>query len=127
MLLRCAKTYGRETDMEWKRLVLASVFGGASVAGGAAEAADVHGMVRDSAGAPIAGAIVSLADDARGVTEDVYSDSKGQFRLETSLQGDLSVRVRQFYFDDYRGKVHLSKSTSLANDVTLVRHAPDSH
>jgi sugar lactone lactonase YvrE len=89
----------------------------------AALAGDVHGVVRDGAGAPIAGAIVSVADNARGVTEDVYSDASGQFRLSTALTGDLSLRVRKAYFNDLHAQVHLTKDSSVNDDFALVRTA----
>jgi streptogramin lyase len=91
----------------------------------AALAGEMRGVVHDASGAPIAGAIVSLADDARGVTDNVYSDAKGRFRLATTLTGDLSVRVRKAYFDDLHGKARLTRDASLVEDFAMVRTVSD--
>lgn len=85
----------------------------------AAHAGEMRGMVQDASGAPIAGAIVSLADDARGITDNVYSDAKGRFRMLTGLTGNLSIRVRKPYFDDLRSKIHLTKNSALVKTFAM--------
>jgi len=115
--------------MNGERLFIGSVLIGALWIASAATpalAGDMHGIVHDAKGVPIAGAIVSVADDRRGVTENVYSDSEGHFRLPTALTGDLSVRVRKFYFDDLRTQVHLTKNASIEEDFAMVRTVSDS-
>lgn len=71
---------------------------------GGASAARVGGSVVDSAGKPIAGAIVTLTD-AKGRAESVYSDGAGAFALEAGLKGSLTLRVRKRYHEDYTAKV----------------------
>ena len=110
-----------------RRLIVSALIGALWIAGatGSALAGDLHGVVHDAKGAPIAGAIISLADDTRGVTENVYSDADGHFHLVTALAGDLSVRVRKFYYDDLRAKVHLTTDASIEEDFALVRTSAD--
>lgn len=67
-------------------------------------ATHVSGSVVDSAGKPIAGAIVSVID-RKGRTESIYSDAAGAFSLDASLSGKLSLRIRKRYHEDYTGKV----------------------
>ena len=64
------------------------------------QAASVKGKVVDSSGAPLAGAIVSLAND-NGRTESVYSNAEGTFSLNTGMTGKLALRVRKRYHDDH--------------------------
>lgn len=115
--------------MESQRLYVVSALAGALWIAGStamAVAGEVHGIVHDANGAPIAGAIVSVADESRGITENVYSDAQGHFQLVTALTGDLSVRVRKFYFDDVRTHVHLRKNDSVGQQFAMVRTASDS-
>ncbi|MCK9284611.1 MAG: carboxypeptidase regulatory-like domain-containing protein [Rhodocyclaceae bacterium] len=72
-----------------------------------ATAARVAGAVADSAGKPIAGAIVSLTD-AKGRAESVYSDAAGMFALDAGLKGTLTLRIRKRYHEDYTAKIAAS-------------------
>ena len=62
--------------------------------------ATLTGNVQDRAGKPVAGAIVTITDTARGFGESVYSDKSGRFSLETRLSGAVALRVRAPYFAD---------------------------
>lgn len=106
-----------------RRGVAAGVAAGAALGAQAALAGEMRGVVRDEGGMPVAGAIVSLGDETRGVIDNVYSDAEGRFRMVTGLTGDLTIRVRKPYFDDLHGKASLTKSGRLEQTFALKRTA----
>ncbi|MCK9284039.1 MAG: carboxypeptidase regulatory-like domain-containing protein [Rhodocyclaceae bacterium] len=63
------------------------------------QAAGLHGKVVDTRGAPVAGAIVSLAN-GKGRTESVWSGADGSFSLDTGMRGKLALRVRKRFYED---------------------------
>lgn len=65
-------------------------------AGVARDDAVVHGQVTDSAGAPIAGALVELLPPrGEGVLRGVVTDGEGEYRLGGLAPGAYHLRVRQ--------------------------------
>ncbi|MBI3156514.1 MAG: carboxypeptidase regulatory-like domain-containing protein [Burkholderiales bacterium] len=78
----------------------------------------VSGAVVDGDGKAVAGAIVTLADK-RGVSESVYSDAVGGFRLATGLQGELDFWVRMRYYRDDTRKLALPAGATTSVKVTL--------
>lgn len=87
---------------------------------GAAHAGTLSGEVRGSDGRPVAGALVSLADAQRGVSESVYTDAAGRYVLRTRrVAGRLGMRVRQAYFRDWRADIELAAAQRLRRDVRL--------
>lgn len=60
----------------------------------------ITGQVLNLQGKPIAGAIITLSSDSEMRSESVYSDGFGQFRLDSSLRGDIRIRARAPYFGD---------------------------
>lgn len=92
----------------------------AGAAPGAAHAGTLSGRVVGSEGRPVAGAMVSLADAQRGVTESVYTDASGRYALVTRrVSGRLALRVRQAYYRDAREELDLATAQRLRHDVTL--------
>ena len=86
-----------------KRLAAATlVLGAASYV----QAGTVSGTVVGDSGQAIVGAIVTLSDK-RGISESVYSNDKGEFRLETKLQGELDFWARKRYHRDDTRKLAL--------------------
>lgn len=104
---------------------LVGALGGVALVAGVAGAGEVRGVVRDGAGAPVPGAIVSLADAKRGVTENVYTDAQGRYRLTTTLTGALKMRVRRPYFDDAASTVRLGAAAALTREFALARTTGD--
>lgn len=88
--------------------------GGASLA----QAGTVSGTVAGEDGQAIAGAIVTLSD-ARGVSESVYSNDQGEFRLTTGLQGELDFWVRKRYHRDDARRLTLPATATKSLKVTL--------
>lgn len=74
-------------------LLCAGVFAYATV-GGAQNPVVLNGLVTDSSGAPVPGAIVSLVGTALRAT----SDDRGEFRLHGVGQGLAEIRVRRIGF-----------------------------
>ncbi len=53
------------------------------------------------------GVLVRVTDDASGVSEAVYTNAKGEYRLVTRLEGKLHMRARSPYFKDAKAKINL--------------------
>ncbi len=90
-----------------------------------ATAARVTGTVADSAGKPLAGAIVTLTDTL-GRAESVYSDGAGSFTLDAGLKGALTLRIRKRYHEDYSARLAAGArgkplAVTLANITELKR------
>lgn len=83
-----------------------------------AQAGTVSGAVAGEDGQAIAGAIVTLTDK-RGVSESVYSNDRGEFRLATKLQGELDLWVRKRYHRDDTRKLALPAAAKTSVKVTL--------
>jgi virginiamycin B lyase len=79
----------------------------------------VSGQVNDDRGAAVAGAMVTVSDEKRGVGESVFSDRNGRFELRTSLQGPLNVRVRKPYFADHAADLALGASERVSLKVGM--------
>lgn len=71
-------------------------------------AAGIDGHIVDGDDAPIAGALITLFRADNLYSETVYSDNKGQFHLDTALEGKLSLRARVPRFADVQQTVDLS-------------------
>ncbi|HUI60061.1 MAG TPA: carboxypeptidase regulatory-like domain-containing protein [Steroidobacteraceae bacterium] len=73
----------------------------------------LRGVVRDTNGRALAGALVTLSDTERGVSESVYTSRTGRFEIHPALiSGHLHLRVRQPYFRDFDGEVQLAAMAS---------------
>jgi streptogramin lyase len=100
--------------------LVAALAAAAVLAAPAARAGTLSGRVRDADGKAIPGAMVTLTDAARGISESVYADAGGRFVLVTRrIGGKLALRVRQAYFRDVRGEVELGASQKLRRDVSM--------
>lgn len=85
-----------------------------------ASAMSFAGAVRSTSGRPVPGAMVTVADDTRGIAESVYADARGRFEIDTRhVTGAARLRVRAAYFADYSGDVVLEAGTGTRRDITL--------
>jgi hypothetical protein len=67
-----------------------------AVAAGNAEGQIVSGRIRDSAGAPVAGAMITISHGSPFHSVTVFSDDDGHYRLAApSAVGPYNVRVRR--------------------------------
>jgi len=75
----------------------------------------VAGSVHDSAGAPIPGVQVVIADSPFGVR----SDSLGKFRLPTMREGTLDVHFRRMGFDSTTVRTELGRDSVVTLAVVM--------
>lgn len=67
---------------------------------GPVQAASVEGRVTDAEGRPLAGALVSLSNEARDRKETVYTAADGRYAIHSPFTGALSVRARAHALQD---------------------------
>lgn len=84
-----------------------------------APGAVLQGRVLAGDGQPLAGAIVTLNSDERGIADSVYTDAEGRYTLTTDLQGNLTLRVRKRYHRDDLRTLELGAAATLAVNATL--------
>lgn len=65
-----------------------------------AEAAAVRGRVTDAAGRPLAGAMVSVFNEAQDRKETVYTALDGTYAIRSAFAGNLTVRARAHALQD---------------------------
>lgn len=97
------------------------VVAGALLAGQSALAAAIDGKVVDGDDAPIAGALITMFRADNLYSETVYSDNKGQFHLDTALEGKLNLRARVPRFADAQQTVDLSAKGSAKAEFKMRR------
>jgi virginiamycin B lyase len=91
----------------------------------AAESGVFTGSVRDTAGKPVAGAIVTFSNRsfARGTT--VFSDSQGRFRLPPLEAGIYDLRVRRIGYKDFtQSEIALGDGTTKIDPKLEVETEP---
>jgi len=92
----------------------------ALLGGYAACAGTLDGTVRNADGVPMAGVMVRVTEAAGGGnSEVVFSDVHGSFRLKTSLQGRLNVRLRAPYYQDLQDVLDLDSRASVTRIYAL--------
>lgn len=77
----------------------------------------VNGLVRDSAGVPIGGALVAVA----GTTLTVETDEQGQFRLAKVSPGELSLRIKRLGFMPDTVRVAILAGQTASVNIVLTR------
>jgi virginiamycin B lyase len=88
---------------------------------GVTHAAMLTGTV-SSGGRPVTGALVTLADDERLVSETVLTDATGRYQLATKLTGSLRLRARAQLSADQSVSVQINKGDEkLRNSFNLKR------
>ncbi len=78
----------------------------------------VRGVVRDVAGAKVAGADVFLIETLEGAT----SDSAGRFAISTALRGPATIVARRIGFAPARLPINTADAVSI--ELSLARQAP---
>jgi len=77
----------------------------------------LSGRVTTTDKRPIAGALVTLFSEDKHISETVYTDVSGQYRMNTTKAGGFILRVRAPSFSDQLQNIHLKKGESLVIDV----------
>ena len=91
---------------------LAGVLAAAMLTAGLpAWAATIVGTVQ-SAGKGVTGALVTVATADGLVSQTVYSDASGAFRLDTNLDGKLTIRARAPMLADELHKIAVPKGNA---------------
>lgn len=84
----------------------------------AAQATTLSGVVKNGTDTPIAGAMVTLRNNA-GLAESVFTNQSGAYHLSTRLSGDLEMRFRKRYYQDVVKRVAMKKDQASTVDVEL--------
>jgi len=85
-------------------------------------AATLTGLVATADGQPVAGALVTLWNEARNRKETVYSDAEGKYRLDTGFAGKVRLRGRAPHVPRLQRRVRPSAPTTASNNMlALVR------
>jgi len=91
-----------------------------ALSSGSVYAGTLSGTVKNTEGAPQAGVIVRITESAGGLnSEMVYSDAQGRFKLQTTLQGKLNVRLRAPYYQDVQETINLKPTDTLTRQYAL--------
>ena len=90
-----------------------------SLASHAAIAGTLSGFVKDNSGQAIEGAMIRLTDPASGMSESVFSNSRGEFLVTTALQGKLTVRLRKPYHRDLIASIELNDEATVNTDFSM--------
>lgn len=77
------------------------------------------GTVFDSEGNPVDGVMVRIKDATTGISETVYTDLSGEYRLPTNMSGKLVVRTRVPYFSDVTEQLSIEDGSTLKKDFAL--------
>lgn len=101
-----------------KRLGAALALAGAACG---ASAATLTGLVATAAGQPVAGAMVTLWNEAKNRKETVYSDDKGRYTLNTGFTGKLVLRARASNYRDFNINLDLAGDAKQNHHLVLVK------
>lgn len=86
-------------------------------------AASLTGKVTDAAGKPVAGAMVSVFDEAKLRRETVYTAADGHYAIHTPFAGELQVRARAANLMDSKLTLKLGADQRATQDFSLARFA----
>ena len=84
-----------------------------------ADAAVLGGQVATADGAPVAGALVTLWNEARNRKETVYTDADGRYRLETGFAGAVQLRGRATMYRDFLTTFTLAADADEQHNLVL--------
>jgi sugar lactone lactonase YvrE/cytochrome c5 len=84
-----------------------------------AQAATLSGTVANTGGQPVAGALVTLWNEAHNRKETVYTDAAGKYTLETEFTGSVILRGRAPYYRDFNTSFDLSGDDSQQHNLAL--------
>jgi iron complex outermembrane receptor protein len=79
----------------------------------------VTGLVRDSLGAAIPGAVVRIVNEATGVASETATNEEGAYRIEALLPAHYRVAVALDGFEPVERRVALAERQTVSVDVVL--------
>ena len=103
------------------RLIAAAAFTCVAAGLAPAHAATLTGLVATAEGQPVAGALVTLWNEARNRKETVYSDAEGKYRLDTAFTGKVQLRGRAHMYRDFNVEFDLGADDNQQHMLALVR------
>jgi len=83
------------------------------------EAATISGTVANTKGQPIAGALVTLWNEAHNRKETVYSNAAGNYTLDTEFSGSVILRGRAPYYRDFNTAFDLAADDRQQHNLAL--------
>ena len=85
----------------------------------AAHAANLSGVVATTDGKPVAGALVTLWNEARNRKETVYTNTDGRYSLDTGFTGKVSLRGRAPSYRDFNVAFELTSEATQKHYLAL--------
>lgn len=82
-------------------------------------AGTLTGTIKNIDGKLLEGVLVRVTDEL-GVSESVYTNSKGTYQLATGLQGALKVRARTPYYRDAKATVEFAADSKAREDLVMI-------
>jgi virginiamycin B lyase len=86
---------------------------------GGTQAANFIGQVSGPDGHPVAGALVTVFNEAKDRKETVYTSQDGRYAIRTDFSGPLTVRARVHKFQDTSRPVTVTASQTMTLDLAM--------
>jgi len=88
-------------------------------------AATLTGSIKNQVGKPMEGVLVRVTDDANLVSESVYTNPEGVYKLVTKMEGTLKLRARTPYYRDVNSTVELGGTAVSEENLVMVSMTSD--
>jgi len=85
----------------------------------ATQAASLTGTIANTDGQPVAGALVTLWNEARNRKETVYTNAAGGYTLDTEFTGSVILRGRTPYYRDFNSHFNLASDDNQQHNLAL--------
>jgi streptogramin lyase len=82
-------------------------------------ASTLTGRVATTDGEPVAGAMVTLWNEARNRKETVYSNAAGEYRLDTAFSGPVQLRARVSMYRDFNTEFELTPDAVETHNLAM--------
>ena len=90
-----------------------------------ATAGTFSGTINNSDGSPMQGVMIRVSHADSGMSETIFSDTQGKFRLATALHGALHVRLRTPYYRDLETHMDLAVDADVNRALVMERMTSD--
>ena len=77
------------------------------------------GTIEDTDGNVMQGVMIRVSDLLSGMSESIFSDTQGNFRLVTALHGNLRVRLRTPYYRDLETAIDLGTDAVITKALVM--------
>lgn len=86
-----------------------------------ATAATLTGTVMTAEGQPVAGALVTLWNEAKNRKETVYTNDKGVYTLKTDFTGKVTLRGRTYNYKDFNVDFTLGAKDTQKHNLAMIK------